>query len=121
MTVDTSTPATIPDTPGSEQTRRDFLYVATATVASIGTVAAAWPLIDQMNPDAATVAGGGPIDVDLSHLQPGQQIVARWRDRPVFIVRRTDKLLQSLQDPNLVAQLADPQSQELQQPPYATN
>ena len=122
MTTEMSTaPAVIPDTSGSEQTRRDFLYVATATVAAIGTVAATWPLIDQMNPDAGTVAGGGPIVVDLSHLQPGQQIVARWRERPVFILRRTDKLLQSLQDSNLLTQLADPQSQELQQPPYATN
>jgi Rieske Fe-S protein len=57
MTTEMSTaPAAIPDTSGSEQTRRDFLYVATATVAAIGTVAATWPLIDQMNPDAGTVA-----------------------------------------------------------------
>jgi len=122
MTAEMSTaPAVTADTPSPEQTRRDFLYVATASAATIGTIAAIWPLIDQMNPDAATIAGGGPIDVDLSHLEPGQQMMVRWRERPVLVVHRTDKLLQSLQESNLLAQLADPQSQEVQQPPYATN
>ena len=122
MTAETaSVPAAVLDTPSPEQTRRDFLYVATATAATIGTTAAIWPVIDQMSPDAATIARGGPVDVDLSHLEPGQQMMVRWRERPVFIVRRTDKLLQSLQESNLLAQLADPRSQEVQQPPYATN
>jgi ubiquinol-cytochrome c reductase iron-sulfur subunit len=79
------------------------------------------PLIDQMNPDAATFAAGGPIDVELSHLQPGQQMAVRWREHPIFIVNRPQKRLQSLQDPQLLHQLADPQSKELQQPPYARN
>jgi ubiquinol-cytochrome c reductase iron-sulfur subunit len=122
MTAEMSTaPAVTADTPSPEQTRRDFLYVATASAATIGTIAAIRPLIDQMNPDAATIAGGGPIDVDLSHLDPGQQMMVRWRERPVLVVHRTDKLLESLQESNLLAQLADPQSQEVQQPPYATN
>jgi len=102
-------------------TRRDFLYVATATVGAIGAIAATWPLIDQMNPDAATLAAGGPVDADLSHLQPGQQMLVRWRDRPIFIINRPAAVLQSLQDPKLLAQLADPGSEELQQPPYASN
>jgi ubiquinol-cytochrome c reductase iron-sulfur subunit len=102
-------------------TRRDFLYIATATAGTVGAIAAIVPLIDQMNPDAATLAAGGPVDADLSHLQPGQQMVVRWRDRPIFIINRPAALLQQLQDPKLLAQLADPQSEELQQPPYADN
>ena len=31
-------------------TRRDFLYLATASVAAFGVAALVWPLIDQMNP-----------------------------------------------------------------------
>ena len=105
----------------SEPSRRDFLYVATAAVGAFGVVAALVPLIDQMNPDASTIAAGGPIDVDLSPIAVGQRIVVTWRSHPVQIVNRSPQILQMLQDPSLVAQLADPQSEELQQPPYAVN
>lgn len=105
----------------SEPTRRDFLYVATAAVAGIGAAATLVPLIAQMNPDAATLAAGGPVDFDLSKVEPGQQVVVRWRSRPVFVSRRTDALLKELQSPALVEQLADPNSGEIQQPPYAAN
>jgi ubiquinol-cytochrome c reductase iron-sulfur subunit len=78
-------------------------------------------MFSQMNPDAATLAAGGPVDLDLSKLEPGQQIVVRWQDHPVFVIRRPAKLLQGLQDPKLIARLADPNSEEAQQPPYAKN
>lgn len=107
--------------PLAEPTRRDFLYVATAAVGAVGAAATLVPLFDQMNPDASTLAAGGPVDLDLSKVQPGQQVVVRWRERPVFVVNRTPQILQTLQDPKLVAELADPQSSERQQPPYADN
>jgi ubiquinol-cytochrome c reductase iron-sulfur subunit len=117
----TSMPADVTDLSDSKPTRRDFLYVATAAVGAFGAIAATFPLIDQMNPDAATLAAGGSVDVDLSHLQPGQQIVVRWRERPIFITNRPVEVLKSLQDPRLLGQLADAQSVQLQQPPYARN
>ena len=40
-------------------TRRDFLYIATGTAATVGAVAVMVPLIGQMNPDASTLAAGG--------------------------------------------------------------
>ncbi len=104
-----------------ERTRRDFLYIATATLGTVGVVAAIVPLIDQMNPDAATIAAGAPVEFDLSKIQAGQQIVVRWRERPIFIVHRTPEILQTLQSQELLAELADPQSSERQQPPYAQN
>jgi ubiquinol-cytochrome c reductase iron-sulfur subunit len=104
-----------------EVSRRDFLYIATAAAGALGAAATLVPLVDQMNPDSSTLAAGGPVDVDLSPLRPGQQIVVTWRSHPVQIVNRPPQILQMLQDPALVAQLADPQSQELQQPPYAVN
>lgn len=70
-----------------------------------------------MNPDAATLAGGGPVGLDLKAVAPGQQVVVRWRSRPVFVTHRTAAALQELRDPALLALLADPQSTELQQPP----
>jgi ubiquinol-cytochrome c reductase iron-sulfur subunit len=107
--------------PHLEPTRRDFLYIATASVAAVGAAATLVPLIGQMNPDAATLAAGGPVDLDLSKVAPGQQVIVRWRSRPIFVVHRTDKLLQQLKSASLVDRLADPQSQQYQQPPYAQN
>jgi ubiquinol-cytochrome c reductase iron-sulfur subunit len=105
----------------SETTRRDFLYIATASVGAVGIAASLIPLLDQMNPDAATLAAGGPVELDLSRVAPGQQVVVRWRNRPIFVINRPEKAIDSLKSPALLDQLADPQSQEHQQPPYAQN
>jgi ubiquinol-cytochrome c reductase iron-sulfur subunit len=106
-------------TPG--KTRRDFLYIATGAAAAVGAVAAVLPMVDQMEPDASTLAAGGPVEFDLGKLQPGQQAVVRWRSRPVFIVNRPAAAIKALQDPKLLAQLSDAASSAPQQPPYADN
>ena len=74
-----------------------------------------------MNPDAATIAAAGPVDVDITALQPGQRIVTLWAARPVFVVKRAPPALEELKNPKLLSQLRDPNSQNLQQPTYATN
>ena len=114
-------PSDAVDSSSTHPTRRDFLYIATATVGAVGAIAASWPLIDQMNPDASTLAAGGPVDFDVGKLVTGQQAVVRWRSRPAFVVHRTPAMLAVLQEAQLTQQLADPQSKELQQPPYADN
>jgi ubiquinol-cytochrome c reductase iron-sulfur subunit len=101
--------------------RRDFLFLATGAVGAVGVAATLWPLIDQMEPDASTIAAAGPIDINVSALQPGQQIVALWSSRPVFVVHRPPAALNELKDPKLLDRLRDPGSDELQQPPYAKN
>lgn len=73
-----------------EPTRRDFLYVATGAVGTVGTVLAVWPLIDQMNPDAASLALA-TVDVDVSSLEQGMSLTIKWRGKPVVIRRRTDR------------------------------
>ena len=66
-----------------QATRRDFLYITTATFAGVGAAAAAVPLFSQMEPDASTLAAGGPVDIDLKTAAPGQNIIALWRQRPI--------------------------------------
>jgi ubiquinol-cytochrome c reductase iron-sulfur subunit len=105
----------------TETTRRDFFYLATAGFAGVGAAVALVPLIAQMNPDASTIAMGGPVDFDVSKLAPGQQAMVFWRSRPIFIVNRPVPALATLKDLKLVDQLADPDSQQNQQPPYAEN
>ncbi len=76
------------DTTAPEPTRRDFIYVATGAVAAVGGVLAAWPFIDQMNPSSAVLALAS-IEVDISSVQVGQQVVFKYRGHPLFVRRRT--------------------------------
>jgi ubiquinol-cytochrome c reductase iron-sulfur subunit len=107
--------------PTPEPTRRDFLYVATAAVGAVGAAATLVPLITQMEPDASTIAAGGPVDFDLSKVTPGAQVRITWRSRPIFIVHRTPAILKELQSQQLISRLSDPGSSARQQPPYAQN
>ncbi len=82
----------------AEPTRRDFLYIATATVGAVGAASTLVPLIGQMNPDATTIAAGAPVDVDLAPIQPGQIIKVFWRSKPIFIFNRTPNDIKLAQD-----------------------
>ena len=79
--------------------RRDFIFTATAAVGAVGAGAAAWPLIDQMNPDASVKALAST-EVDVSSLQPGQSVTVLWRGKPVFIKRRTENEIKSFCEVN---------------------
>jgi ubiquinol-cytochrome c reductase iron-sulfur subunit len=105
----------------SNPSRRDFLFVATASVGAVGLAAAAVPLVDQMSPDRATIAAGAPISVDISQIAPGQQIQVSWRSKPIMIVNRPPEALKVLPEPKLTEQLSDPDSEVHQQPSYARN
>ncbi len=84
---------------GPEGTRRDFLSMITGAFAFIGCAAVAWSLIDTMNPAADMIAAGAPIDLDISKIEPGQQIVVRWRGSPILIVNRTPEMLKTSAGP----------------------
>ena len=68
--------------------RRDFLYVATAAVTAVGVGAVAWPIINQMNPDASVLAMAST-EFDLSGLEEGSSVTIKWRGSPVFVRHRT--------------------------------
>ena len=50
--------------------RRDFIVIATNAMFGLGAAAVAWPLIDQMNPAADTLALAN-IEVDVSKIAEG--------------------------------------------------
>ncbi|HLY90323.1 MAG TPA: ubiquinol-cytochrome c reductase iron-sulfur subunit [Acetobacteraceae bacterium] len=106
---------------GSEPARRDLLKLVTLATAAIGTGAVAWAFIDSMDPAADVIAAGAPIEVDLSRVSPGQQIIILWRGSPILIINRTPDALKTLQSPAMVQRLSDPNSEAMQQPPYAVN
>ena len=70
--------------------RRDFLFTASYAVGAVGVGAVAWPLIDQMNPDASVKALAST-EVDISSVEPGKSITVLWRGNPVFIKRSTEE------------------------------
>jgi ubiquinol-cytochrome c reductase iron-sulfur subunit len=101
--------------------RRSLLYATTAAVGAAGVVAAVWPFVDQLNPDAATRASGGLTEAYIGGLQPGEPRMLRWRDLPIVVVRRTSPMIAALRDEKLLARMADPRSEKRQQPSYAAN
>lgn len=118
-------PSTTTGLPGeagtSAGTRRDFLGLVTGAFAAVGTAAIAWTLVDSMNPAANVVAAGAPMDIDVSKIEPGQQIIVRWRGMPILFVNRTPAMLKTLRDKADIERLSDPNSEAFQQPPYTKN
>ena len=99
--------------------RRRFLVAATSVVGAAGAVGVAIPFIKSWSPSAKAKAAGAPVKVNLSKLEPGQQIVVEWRGKPVFVVRRTPDMLQEIRAVD--AMLRDPDSNKSEQPDYAKN
>ncbi len=89
-----------------EPTRRDFLYLTTGMAGAVGAVSVAWPFIDQMRPDASTLALAS-IEVNVAALQPGMSLTVKWRGKPVFIRNRTPEEIKAAADVPM-AELKDP-------------
>ena len=102
-----------------DKERRRFLVTATTVVGGIGAVFAATPFAMSWWPSARAQATGAPVEVDLSKIEEGQQITVEWRGKPVWIIRRSQQVLNAL--PKNDAQLRDPKSLAEQQPEYAQN
>lgn len=108
-----SSPEASADDPhsGAEgETRRDFLYLATAGFGALGAAAAIWPFIDAMNP-AADVLAVSTVEFDLSPLKVGQRVTVKWRGKPVFVDYRTAKQIEEARSVN-IAELRDPQTDQ---------
>jgi len=102
-----------------DKERRCFLRRATTTVGGIGLAVGAVPFVSYWLPSADTEAEGQPIEVDISKLKPTEQLTVMWRGKPIWIIRRTQAMLDSL--PRLNSLLRDPLSEVDQQPSYAQN
>lgn len=99
--------------------RRRFLTAATCVVGGVGAVGAAVPFIKSWNPSAKAKAAGAPVEVDISKIEPGQLIRVEWRGKPVWVVSRTESVLNELEQHD--GSLRDPASEQEQQPNYAQN
>ncbi len=102
-----------------DQKRRCFLRRATTAVGGIGLAAAAVPFFSYWMPSADTEAAAAPMKVDISSLKPRDQLTVPWRGMPVWIIKRDQEMLGTLD--KLTNSLRDPLSEQDQQPDYCKN
>ncbi|HWA36245.1 MAG TPA: ubiquinol-cytochrome c reductase iron-sulfur subunit [Burkholderiales bacterium] len=107
----------------SEQDKVDSarrgLIVATSVVGGAAAAGAAVPFVWSMFPSERAKAAGAPVEVDLSKIAPGAIEVVEWRGKPVWVIRRTKEMLESLK--SVAPRLSDPESKSSEQPDYAKN
>lgn len=103
----------------SDARRRELLLAATGVMGTAGLVTVSVPFVASLAPSEAARAAGGPVDVDIGTLAPGELRTVEWRGKPVWLMRRTEDMVRALQasDPNL----ADPLSRRSVQPVSCRN
>jgi ubiquinol-cytochrome c reductase iron-sulfur subunit len=105
-----------------DRRRRRFLIATATVVGTVGAVATLVPFIESWNPSERARSAGAPVAIDFSKLEPGQQIAVSWRGKPVWMLRRTPKMLEDMHSPAMREKLRDPDSEvDTQQPGYAQN
>jgi ubiquinol-cytochrome c reductase iron-sulfur subunit len=107
------------NTQGVDKGRRRVLIAATTAVGAVGVGFVAVPFLSSMNPSAKARAAGAPVQADVSKMEPGALLRVKWRGQPIWVVSRTDAMLEAL--PTMDARLVDPTSQVPQQPEYCQN
>jgi ubiquinol-cytochrome c reductase iron-sulfur subunit len=107
------------DNSNVDKGRRRFLTAAATVVGGAGTVAGAVPFVATMAPSEKAKAIGAPIEVDISQLNPGELTIEKWQGRPVWILRRTQEMLDDISAQAEI--VSDPDSNASAQPDYAKN
>jgi ubiquinol-cytochrome c reductase iron-sulfur subunit len=101
-----------------DNTRRN-LILATAALGGVAGAAAAVPFAWSWWPSERAKAAGAPVQADISTLAPGELKVVEWRGKPVWILRRTKEMLESVRKSD--DRVSDPKSEVPLQPAYAKN
>lgn len=104
---------------GVDVGKRRFLTTATSVAGGVGAAFVAVPFVQSWLPSARAKAAGAPVEVNIGEMQPGSLVTVVWRGKPVWIVRRTEAMLASLDE--ITQRLRDPHSKKNQQPPYCQN
>lgn len=101
---------------------RRGLLVATCAAGGVAGLATAGAFVSTFQPSERAKAAGAPVEVDISTLAPGEMTTVEWRGKPVWILKRSPEMVESLKKTD--ALVADPKSErnadELT-PEYARN
>ena len=99
--------------------RRKFLLTATSVTGAIGVTALGVPFASSMLPSEKAKAAGASVEFNVSKVNKGQLITTEWRGQPVWILNRSEEMLDTLKDQK---NLADPNLKVTsQQPEYCQN
>lgn len=98
--------------------RRVWL-TATSVAGGVGLAAIAVPFVSSLGPSERARALGGPVEVPLQAIQPGEMRTVEWRGKPVSVLKRTQGMIDALPQHNDL--LADPHSHRTNEPAYAKN
>ena len=99
-----------------DEKKRRWLIVTTSAVGAAAAAGIAGPFAISWFPSARALAAGAPVEVDLSKLEPGQQITVEWRGKPVWVLKRTPEMVSQLG--KNTGFLVDPDSSGSRQPDY---
>ena len=99
--------------------RRGLLVAASTVAGGVAAVAAGVPFVASMLPSERARAAGAPVEADISQLAPGERMTVEWRGKPVWIVRRTPEMLDTMK--KNIDKVSDPESKKVMQPNYAKN
>jgi ubiquinol-cytochrome c reductase iron-sulfur subunit len=87
---------------------------------AVGAGFTAVPFLSSLKPSKRAQALGAPIEVPLGSIQSGEMVRVLWRGKLIFVLHRSDGMLDSLD--NHLDKLRDPRSEvATQQPEYAAN
>ncbi len=103
-----------------DQDKRKFLIATTTAIGGVAVAATAVPFVASMLPSERAKAAGAPVEVDVSKIEPGTMLTVEWRGKPVWIINRTEAMLDTLANQN--EKLSDPMLEvSSQQPAYCAN
>lgn len=102
-----------------DNNKRRLLIAASAAAGGVAAAGAGTPFVLSLMPSERAKAAGAPIEVDVSVIAPGAMMSVEWQGKPVWIVRRTKEMLDTLNKHDI--DLADPGSAVQQQPEYCNN
>ena len=103
-----------------DNSRRKFLTGSLSIVGGTGAAATLWPFLSSMGPSSKAKAAGAPVKVDISNLKDGEKIDLIWRKKPIWVVKRTKNMLDSINTNE--NKHKDPMSENTeQQPEFAKN
>lgn len=104
---------------GVDLKRRRVLIASTAAMGAVGVASLVTPFVRSWYPSAKAEAAGAPVSQDISKIEAGQMVVIKYRGKPIFLVKRTKEMMDSLT--KVESSLADPKSEGSLQPEYCKN
>ena len=101
---------------------RRILLGATCVAGGAVAVGTGAALVSTFQPSEKAKAAGAPVEVDIAGMAPGEMRTVEWRGNPVWILKRSPEMVESLKKTN--GAVADPKSERSPDqltPEYARN